>query len=232
MSIYDINGNKIDANDNSLVSISMIESLGIVGDSYASGEIYNESSKKLIDYYQLSWGKILGRMCGINVNVYSAGGLTSKTWLTDSNGLIKLNNTNPDNLYFIALGINDANNLALGSKNDIESDSTDTFYSYYSRVIRAIKIHAPQAIIIPSTIVLFGGNYEAFSNAIHEIGKHYDLSVADLSNNNFFKSEFFSNNKVMYHPTALNYSAMSKEYKKIIESTLERDIKKYNGYIG
>lgn len=233
MSVYNINGDKVDPIiDDSLISISMIESLGVIGDSYASGEIYNNASEKLIDYYQLSWGKVIGRMCGINADIYSAGGLTSKTWLTDENGLIKMNNAEPNNLYFIALGINDASYLTLGSENDIISDTADTFYSYYSRIIRAVQYHAPRAIIMLSTIALYGDRYSAFDDAIRNIGNHYNLSVVDLADNDFFKSQFFSENKVMYHPTALNYSAMGKEYKKLIEHTLEKDIKKYSQYIG
>lgn len=232
MSVYDIEGKIVDTSTESLVSISMIESLGIIGDSYASGEIYNESTKKLVDYYALSWGAVIGRMCGINVDIYSAGGLTSKTWLTDSYGLAKMNNTTPNNLYVVALGINDSSRLTLGSIDDIESDSKDTFYSYYGRIIRAIKNHAPNAIILLSTIALYGGNHDIFSSAIRNIGEHYNLSVIDLANNSFFKSQFFSENKIMYHPTALNYSAMGREYKKLIEQTLQKDISKYNQYMG
>lgn len=232
MNIYDITGEIIDTNPDSLISISMIESLGIIGDSYASGEIYNELTEELVDHYQLSWGAVIGRMCGISVDNYSAGGLTSKTWLTDSHGLTKMNNTAPNNLYLVTLGINDSNHLTLGSLNDIESDSKDVFYSYYGRIIRAIKNHAPNAIIILSTIALYGGNYDTFSTAIRNIGNYYNLSVIDLANNNFFKSQFFSENKIMYHPTALNYSAMGREYKKLIECVLEKDITKYNQYMG
>lgn len=232
MSIYNINGDKIDSNDNSVVSLSAIESLGVVGDSYASGEIYNESEGELVDYYDLSWGKVIGRMCGISVENYSAGGLTTKTWLTDSHGLTKMNNSTPNNMYVIALGINDANGIALGTEADIESDTANTFYSYYGRIIRAIRTHAPDAIIMLSTIVLYGGNYDAFSAAIRNIGNHYNLTVIDLAGNSFFTSQFFTENKVMYHPTAFNYSAMGKEYKKQIEAAIERDIQKYSQYFG
>ena len=232
MNIYDINGVIIDTNNDPLVSISMIESLGIIGDSYASGEIYNQSTEQLEDHYQLSWGEVIGRMCGINVDIYAAGGLTSKTWLTDSYGLAKMNNAEPNNLYLIALGINDSSRLTLGTVSDIESDSNDTFYSYYGRIIRAVRSHAPNAIIILSTIALYAEKHNTFSAAIRNIGSHYDLSVIDLADNSFFKSQFFTDNKIMYHPTALNYSAMGKEYKKLIEDVLQKDISKYGQYFG
>lgn len=232
MNIYDIDGQIIDTSNGSLVSISMIESLGIIGDSYASGEIYNESTQQLVDHYQLSWGAVIGRMCGIDVDIYSAGGLTTKTWLTDSHGLAKMNNAKPNSLYLIALGINDSSRLTLGSVNDIGSDSSDTFYSYYGRIIRAVKSHAPNAIIMLSTIALYGGKHDTFSAAIRDIGNYYNLSVIDLTNNSFFKSQFHTENKIMYHPTALNYSAMGKEYKKLIERELEKDVGKYSQYFG
>ena len=230
MAIYKIDGETI--NQGYFPSISLFRSLGVIGDSYASGEIYTES---LIDYYSLSWGQILGRYCGIKVNNYSKGGLSCQEWLEDTTyGLGKLNATNPDDIYIVAMGINDAYELGiekLGTIADVVSDSTDSFYSYYGRVIRAITSHAPNAIIMLSTLARWSRAYDAFSEAVRNIGNYYGFSVLDLDNSTFFSSSFYRNNMASNHPIAVNYSAMAKEYADLIERALEENVQHYTGYV-
>lgn len=231
MAVYDVNGNILNE-AMAYPSLSMFHSMGVIGDSYASGEIYIES---LEDYYDLSWGQVLGRMTGIKVINYSKGGLSTKTWLENENyGLAKLEREDANDLYVIALGINDANYFGtnnIGTIADIESDSTESFYSYYGRVVRAVQSNAPNAIILLSTLARWNSIYNAFSNAIIEIGEYYNFPVIDVSQSIFFKSTFFSNNMKSNHPTAVNYSAMAKEYGRLIELELEKNVSNYDSYI-
>ena len=217
-------------------SISMFQSIGVIGDSFASGEIYDADAGTHDDYYQLSWGQVLARMCGITAVNYSAGGLTTKSWLTNATyGLDKLNAETANNLYIIALGINDANHsdtIPVGNVADITSDDTASFYSYYGRIIRAIKTHAPNAIIMLSTLGRFTSLYNPYSAAVRNIGEYYDLAVLDLATNAYFKSSFYSTNMISNHPTAVNYSAMAKAYKEMIEKALDTNASDYSGYIG
>ena len=216
-------------------SLALFQSIGIIGDSFASGEIYDANAGAHANYYALSWGQILARMCGCTAVNYSKGGLTTKSWLTDTSyGLTKLNAENANNLYIIALGINDANHsdtIPVGTIADIESNSATNFYSYYGQIIRAIKTHAPNAIIMLSTLARFSSIYNPYSDAIKAIGAYYDLPVLDLSESAFFQSDFFANNQISNHPTAVNYSAMAKEYKWLIEKALEDNAADFATYI-
>lgn len=226
--LYDINGKSLLF----FPSLSMFQSIGIVGDSFASGSIWINGSGA--DHFALSWGQIIGRMCGCSVVNYSKGGLSTKTWLEDATyGLGKLNSENPNQLYIIALGINDTNTpITIGTIADITSDNTDSFYSYYGRIIRAIKAHAPNAIVMLSTLARWSNRYDPYSDAVKAIGEYYSFPVFDLSENDFFQSDFFADNQASGHPTAVTYSAMAKEYKNLIEAALEENAADYAGYIG
>lgn len=242
MSIYDTKGNEIisASADDIHTSISMFESIGVIGDSYASGAIFVNQNGELVpeDCYALSWPQVLARMCGVTAYNYSAGGMTTKMWLdptTDYHrvrSIQMMNDTPANNLYIVALGINDCMNITLGSISDIESNIADNFYSYYGRIIRAIKNHAPNAIIMLSTNADFGGVLDTFSNAIKNIGSYYEFPVLDLAQSSFFQSKFYRDNKVSWHPIAITYAGMAKEYKMLIESALVANITKYKEYKG
>lgn len=213
-------------------SLSMFQSIGIIGDSFASGEVWINNDSE--DYYPLSWGQIMARMVGATAVNYSKGGLSTKTWLTNATyGLAKLNSETANQLYIIALGINDGNAaIPVGTVADITSDSTNSFYSYYGRIVRAIQAHAPNAIIMLSTCARWTDTYNPYSEAIRAIGEYYSFPVLDLAESEFFQSAFFSSNQVHNHPTAVNYSAMAKEYKRLIENVLEEHADQYKTFIG
>ena len=236
MGIYSIDGeNLLPDLQNAYPSLSMFQSIGIIGDSFASGEIYNSDDSSVnSDYYNLSWGQIMARMIGATAINYSKGGLSTKTWLTDiTYGLAKLNSETANQLYIIALGINDGNSsIPIGTIADITSDSTNSFYSYYGRIVRAVQSHAPNAIIMLSTCARWTNVYNPYSTAIKAIGAYYSFPVFDLAENDFFQSSFFSSNQVHNHPTAINYSAMAKEYKRLIEKALEENASKYKSFVG
>ena len=228
MGIYSINGE----NATPAPSMSMFQTIGIIGDSFCSGEIFVNGSG--VDYYDLSWGQIMARMSGCTAVNYSKGGLTTKTWLTDATyGLAKLNAEAANQLYIIALGINDGNqSIPIGTISDITSDSTNSFYSYYGRIIRAVKTHAPNAVIMLSTLARWTSTYNPYSEAVKAIGTYYDLPVFDLSESEFFQSDFFADTQVSNHPTAVNYSAMAKEYKRLVENALVENAELYKTFIG
>ena len=108
-------------------SIAQFLKIGVVGDSYASGEIVLPPDYQYIDYYSLSWGQCIARRNGIVCTNYSEGGLSTRSWLTSTKGKSLLDSSSPENLYLLALGINDANNLGLsylGTIDDIKSNYT------------------------------------------------------------------------------------------------------------
>lgn len=232
MGIYNISGGAVESGH--FPALSMFESVGVIGDSFASGAVY--ATGELVDHYNVSWPQVINRSFGVKVANYTKGGFSAQKWLNNTKyGLARLNAEKPHGLYVIALGINDAQTLGtakLGTIADVDSDSTDSFYSYYGRVVRAVREHAPSAIVLLSTLARWGGAYDQYSDAVKVIGAHYSLAVIDLSESAFFKSAFFAGNQLRNHPTAVNYSAMAKEYTNLIEKTLEENAALYSGFIG
>lgn len=204
------------------VSLSLFSKFGVIGDSYASGEIYDQSQNPY-DKYNISWGQILARKLGTECINYSEGGLTTRTWLNSSKGLALLNSSEPQNMYYLVLGINDILSLGLsylGSISDIDAQ-TDTFYGNYGKIITAIKQRAPKASIILFTTAL--NNYldsDKYNEAIINIANHFGIPYAVQLSDSFFTSEFYLKNQVAGHPIAIVYSGMANAFERLIKKCI------------
>lgn len=224
------------------VSLSMFEKFGVVGDSYSSGAIYvlNEdgSQKSAGTYYNLSWGQIMARKLGTTCTNFSKGGLSTRTWLTDDKGLQLLLATEPQNIYYLMLGINDKGKHGveyIGTIADINTDFTqnaDTFYGNYGKIIGNIKTHAPHAKIIMSTMVGKTGANKQFNDAIEAIAAHFGVPCVKQYENDFFNSDFYRNNIVVDHPTAPVYSGMANALQKMFEDAVRDNVEYFNDYVG
>lgn len=210
-------------------SISLFETIGIVGDSYASGVIYSDSDN-FVTKYNKSWGQILARETGCIVTNFSEGGLSTRSWLTSNKGLPLLKSEAPKELYILCLGINDWYHLGdsyLGTLEDITShenytDYGDTFYGNYGKIIENIKEKAPDCFMIMSTIA--DSSRENFNEAIENIAEHYALPIIKQHADNYFQSDFYKNNMIGGHPTAINYSGMAKALRRMIEQCLKDNV--------
>lgn len=221
--------------------LSMFETFGIIGDSYASGEIYTPNGSggyNAQDYYNLSWGQIMSRMCGNVCTNFSKGGLTTETWLSDNKGLPLLQSESAKQLYICALGINDASKKGtdyIGSASDMGTEN-NTFYGNYHKIIQAIKSKNQSALIILLTIPQVSWISEsyvnAFNDAIIDIANRSQVPFEDISIDSFYKSDFFKNNMVQNHPTAINYSAMGKANKRLLEKCISEHPTYFKEYIG
>lgn len=142
-------------------NIATFKRYGVCGDSLASGEsAHNEGGTVgYVDLYDFSWVQFIARKTGNEAINFSKGGLNTSTWLTNSFGLTKLQN--PDNkcdCYFIGLGVNDLSlgSEYLGSISDVNTSdptqSLDSFYGNYAKIIGYIRQVQPKAIIFCITI--------------------------------------------------------------------------------
>ena len=209
-------------------ALSMFEAVGVVGDSYASGVIYNSDSTLAdIAGYSKSWPQMLARKFGTIWTNYSKGGLSTRTWLTNSEyGLAKLLSDDPQELYILALGINDTNIVGyLGSITDITShesyeDYPDTFYGNYGKIIEQIKGHAPNAKLIISTMYQnrrpnTSGSYGSYNNAIIEIAAHYSIPCIRQYECDILNCDAYQ--KMNYgHPTWIGTSVLAKAFETMI----------------
>lgn len=223
--------NNIESPGYAWASMALFEKVGVVGDSYASGEIGTFDSSghyRGQDHYNISWPQIIARKNGIDVYNYTAGGLTAQTWLnrTDERGATQLASDPAKNLYLINLGINDKSHAAsqpLGSSDDIGQD-VNSFYANYGKIVKMIKDHAPKAKIICLGVTL--GGYDAYDKAISEVANYYGVRFIKTSDYVFFTSNYFTGHMSGSHPTAEVYSGMANA----IQHLVEKDMTENHGY--
>ena len=224
---------KVDEINNTMyTSISSFLRIGVIGDSYASGWLNVSGTAK--DWYNISWIQQMARMNGVTGINFSRGGLTTRTWITDSMGLTKLNSENPCDLYYIVLGINDVNTLGadyLGSVDDIGSSfetCKDTFYGNMGKIIYSIKSKAPNSKIILSTMSFSGGTFDSYNAAIVNIANHFNVAYIVQLEDEFFTSPLYKNNKVGGHPTVMLYGGMAKAIERLTDKCMRNNIEYFN----
>lgn len=189
--------------------LSMFESMAVIGDSFASGEIY--INNVATDSFYQSWVQIMARVNGVDAINYSKGGLTTETWLTSKYGLGKLREDVSRQLYLIALGINDGNHeLAVGTLDDIAADPRPNSYIANMATIReAIKAKNPDAIICFITPMRVQSKYVPYMDACITLANHYGDLLMDCRNYSYFTSEEFTNNQVNNHPVSYQYASIA-----------------------
>lgn len=227
-------GNRIVGNEIEpvMVSMAMFNSIGAIGDSYTQGAMYMDGHWYESPDRKQSYIGVLGRINGVDWDNYGVGGSTTKSWLTSPNGLAKVVAADPNDFYFLALGINDANQLGadyLGSIDDITADYTqnpDTFYGNYARIIEQVQAHAPKAKFMmigcmrPNSL---NPLYGTFTEAIAEIADHYSIPFADPYNDAFFTSSIMttlSNG----HPTSQGYCGIALALQRLFAKAVEENV--------
>lgn len=204
-------------------SLALFSKFGVIGDSYASGELYYNSDYH--DKYNISWGQILARKLGTTCTNYSRGGLTTRSWLTNAKGLPLILSSPAEDIYYCALGINDVYSLGpeyLGSSSDLKDDYTDipstdydTFYGNYGRIITQVKAYAPHAKIVMFTCAATTGNYPMFNSAIIAIAKYYNIPYIVQAEDPFFQTDVYTM-MAGGHPTAIGYSGMAEAFERLL----------------
>lgn len=215
---------KVQTNQNqpttNFTSMALFRSIGIIGDSYASGEL---AIDKYTDHYNMSWGQIMARRNGATAINFSRGGQTTRGWLSDQErGLGLLKSAPSLDLYILALGINDYGKLGadyIGTTEDMGTDA-DTFYGNYGKIIQAIKDKSPNAKIVISTLSQTGTVPDLFSSAIRTIAQHYGIPCLELNSDPFFTSNYYLSHLHGGHPTGPVYSGMAKAYERLIENSM------------
>ena len=222
----------------------MFEKFAVIGDSFASGEVYlsdGQGGYNAHDYYNVSWGQNLARRNGNTCINMSAGGLRTDTWLTSSTrGLGLLNSSDPQDLYIIVLGLNDAAYKGLeylGTSSDFDlsdyDNTPDTFYGNMCKIIGNILTKSPNAKIILSTMASNTSEVNvAFNEAIVNCATLAGVGLIEQYNDEFFKSSYYQNNMVQQHPTAPLYSGMSKAIERLICDCIKNNVSYFQDYVG
>ena len=206
-----------DTNSNEILpSLALFQKVAVIGDSYASGELAFDGN--YVDHYPISWLQIMARKNGFTGTNFSGGGMSTRSFLT--NKLPVLQNADPQDLYILALGINDAGmENYLGTPADMESGA-DTFYGNYGKIIKAIQAKAPQAKMVISTIAQDNSIANAYNDAIQQIASHFSIPVIVQNDDPLFKSSFYSRHMQGNHPTGPVYAAMAMAFERLIGQSM------------
>ena len=198
-------------------SLSMFEHFAVIGDSYGSGTLFFDDKWGGND--NLQWGLMLAKKYGTTYTRMTIGGISTRTWLTDEQGLKKLNGSDPQDIYYLCLGINDESILEkdasyLGSVADIDNGS-DTFYGNYGKIIKAIQSKAPRARIILFGLAQKIALYPQITMAIKNIADYFHVPYQALDDPLFTSSYYL--NQSGGHPVGPVYGAMAEAYARLIK---------------
>ena len=205
--------------------MSLFQTVGVIGDSYASGELYSDSTNNVGDNYTISWLQQLARKFGFTGINFSKGGLSTRSWLTDSRGLALLNSSNSCDLILLCLGINDYYNLGeeyLGTPADMDT-LADSFYGNYAKIINDVKTKNEKTRMIIFTIANPQKTdlINKFNDAIKNIATKFRIPCADENSYDYFTSDLFSKNMIGGHPIAVNYNGMGVTINDMISDTMQ-----------
>lgn len=218
-------------------SLSMFGKFGVIGDSYASGVLENYDDKNGDRFAtltpemteNLSWPTMLARKWGTSMLHLAKGGLSTRTWLTDDQGLKKLNESDPQDIYYLCLGINDYYGLGdsyLGIESDMESGA-DSFYGNYAKIIKAIKTKAPLAKIIMFGITITPGDshdrQQRFSDAQYKIAQHFGIPYISENDDELFSSDYYLKSMGSGHPSSYLYGAIAEAFERLIQRAVYRN---------
>lgn len=216
------------------VTLGMFNRIAAIGDSYTRGIIYygnTEADAHTSPGKKLSYIGVMGRRNGTDWDNYGIGGITTRGYLTHQEGLPAVLAGEKSDLYFLALGINDAGKLGagyLGTIADITDDyvtNPDTFYGNYARIIEQVQAYAPHAKLVMVGIMRpdsMNANYASFRAAIKEIAEHYELPYLDPYADRFFTSSIMATLSGN-HPTAAGYTGIALALERLFARAVEEN---------
>ncbi len=174
---------------------SILRKVACIGDSLASGEcesLDEDGNEGYHDFYDISWGQYMARLCGIEVQNFSCGGLMAKSFCLDLAPKWDLwDPSKAANAYIIALGVNDLiyNTYPVGSLSDIDPDdpekNRETFTGYCAKIIQKYKKIQPYAkfflVTIPRGVYEVQTGAERQRDVMYELAGYFDRTyVIDL----------------------------------------------------
>ena len=205
----------------------IFHTVGIIGDSLASGEIAYQSGGQnvFVDKYDYSWLSNICRNCGTTPKHYSKGGMMAKTWLEDAGGMkTAFENDTACNAYFIALGTNDrGHGETLGDITD--ASGVDSFVGYMKEIIGLVHTKAPNAVIFLVSMYSNSSLDQPWSEMIEAIAGLYDYCYyVDFVGNTSIYTTSGSPYTSLNHFTTPAYVEVGKTIQKLVNEIV------YNNY--
>lgn len=228
-----VTSNQITNFDAAAPSLAMFGKFAIVGDSYASGSLAkNDGSTFAGGQDNLQWPVMMARKWGTQMLHLAEPGLSTRTWLTSDNGLKKLNDSDSQDIYYLCLGINDYYGLKkdyLGTEADMDSNA-DTFYGNYARIIKAIQVKSPKALMIMFGVANNEGDAALFADAQKKIADKFGIPFISEREDPFFTSNAYNGQMSGGHPQAPGYGAMALAMERLVQKAIVTNPDYFNRY--
>ena len=217
-------------NDNNIMcTVNIFNSIGAIGDSYTAASTKHSNSNWWTDQTNQSYVGTIAKRAGIDFDNYGVGGSTTRSYLTNEKGMTKVLSTPANDFYFLALGINDSEQLGIdyiGTINDIKEDYTqnaDTFYGNYGKIISQVLSHNSKARLCMILIPLKSEVKTQFNNAIKSIANHFGIPYINPFDDEFFNSNLY-NTKIEGHPTCPGYVGMGLAYERLLSKCIMNNV--------
>ena len=221
---------------------AIFRTVGVIGDSLSSGEfesLNDDGSHGYHDYFEYSWGQLLGRMCASKVYNFSRGGMTAKEyWKSFADANRFWDPKYACDAYIIALGINDFAGLRQtpGEAGDCDGAEKDTFAWYYGSIIRRLQTIQPRAKIFLLTFPQGDVVTPAHRELILAFAEKFDNTyVIDLETygpvvDARFRETFF----LLGHMNPMGYLLFAKVVASYIDWIIRHNMRDFNevGFIG
>ena len=213
---------------------SMFKNVGFIGDSWTAGSLYNSSNVNIGTFNDYSYASQMARLMGSTPTLYAKGGLSSRGWIDDADGLPKLLADDAQDMYWINLGINDAGEIGntpgetgIGQPSDYDQGISGSFCYYMGQVIESIQTHAK---IVLCDILQLSANQILVSNAIPLIATYYNLPYVRMYDDDFYRSE--ANHSLLRgsHPTVLVHSGMARANLRLLSKCIDENTAYFNGF--
>ena len=222
-------------------NVSLFRELAICGGSWDNGYYYVADDDPPITNNNLAWLSCLARRNGVNATNYAITSINTYTYLSNPNGLTKVLNDDPKDLYILTFGGNDAAQLGLsylGTIADITDDYTqnpNSFFGNYARIIEQIQAHAPKSKIVMG--MWYIPNLETqeevrlqFFNASKSIAEHYSIPYIEWKNDYWIDSNEFKNNIIHNHPSVIQFPAMASAFERLFSEAVSDNISYFESY--
>lgn len=198
---------------------AIFEKVCCIGDSFTEGYIYNSSGVANTNP-NYSWVKHLENMTGREYVNCGISGATTKSWLTNANGLAKAQlPANKAQAYIIGLQINDAaTELTVGTVADIGT-SADSYYGYTSKIIDEIfTINNAAHVFLLTQPKNYTGEHTPYRTAILNIVDWYQTTGNGTHQNQVHLIDLLDYYKLFLNPGCSDslanghYTAVGWEY--------------------
>lgn len=215
--------------------LGVFHSIGVIGDSLASGQGRANSMNESHDFYEYSWPQVIARELGVTVYNFTKSGLTTRTWLTDAKGYPLASDGEHDvQCYIICLGANDISSYSsvgvpLGTSADIDMDNpennADTYYGNYGKIIQRMKGLEPRAVFFLLTNPSYGDSSKRaqYNAAVAEIAGMFDRCHFVELDESLYASGFIKENLVAGHYTPAGYAYIGEYVMEMISDVVRKN---------